>query len=189
MKTVVTGKIVGQFHLAANIEIRAAKMLADVVPDLRLGKEYKLSLFVQSFHKVHDILTPDIGESAETKALDTEQVLHAPHESELHGKLARGAIVESFIQQLEIECVAEILAVKEVIQAKEEVLVAKSNTAIVFYMEAERRKGCPLPEIQATGNFHVTSTDTLVDFLFILGIEIIVDEEESISPIVIVESL
>ena len=34
------GEAVGQFYLAADVEVGAAEVLADVVPELRLGEDF-----------------------------------------------------------------------------------------------------------------------------------------------------
>jgi len=82
-KAVVPGEIDGKFDFRTDMEVVATEMTADIVPELGFGNEDEILLLQIRFHEVDDLLTPDIGETAETEAFDTQEVLHAPDEREL----------------------------------------------------------------------------------------------------------
>ena len=79
------GKVVAEFHLAAQVEMLGA----EVVPELGLGKHDGVAAFA-----------PDIEEARETQARRTEEVLAAPDRGELERDLT-GKVHELFEQQLE----------------------------------------------------------------------------------------
>ena len=115
-------------------------MLADVVPELRLGDEDSLAALGEVLHKVDDILSPDIGEAAETEAGNAEDVLHSPNECELQRNVAAGAGAEGLVEELEVESVAEVGVVNEPVESEEEVLV-DTYQAVVLNLQAERSEG------------------------------------------------
>jgi hypothetical protein len=61
------------------------------------------------------------------------------------------------------------------------------DTAIVLHMQAEGCHRGVLPEIEATGDLHVGAAGRN-DFAIYPIVEIVIDEEEGVSPIVIVET-
>ena len=187
LEAVVTGKVGREFYLAAQVEVGAAEELTHVVPQLGLGDEDHFAGLRAAFHEVHDILTPHIGKAAEAEAFHTEEILQAPHEGELHGNIAGSHAVEGLEEKLEVEGILEILAVQEVVKTHEEIGVFEVDTAIVLHMQAEGCHRGVLPEIEAAGNLHVGAAGAY--FLVIhLVIEVVVNEEEGVSPIVIVET-
>ena len=113
------------------MEVGNAEVLPDVVPDLRFADEDEPGRLRGSLHEIHDIFTPDIGEAAEAEALDAEQVLQAPYRGELGGDVAGRAAAECLVQELQVEGVAEIIAVQEPIDAEEEILARESDAAVV----------------------------------------------------------
>ena len=98
-------------------------MLADVVPELRLGDEHEVGRLRQDDAGVvgeeHVVLPPEIGETGEAQALRAEEVLETPDEGELQRGLLCG-IGDLLIEYLEVEGVVEIRAVEEIVQAHEE---------------------------------------------------------------------
>ena len=56
-------------------------------------------------------------------------------------------------------------------------------------MTPQRSEGAVLPEVETACDFHITAAGSLVHALGILGIVVIVDEEEGVAPVVIVETL
>ncbi len=164
------------------MKVLYANFFTYVVPKLRLGNSNELA-YVGG-------LTPYIGKAAEGKSLKTEEVLAAPNYSELYGKLALDALVEGLIEDLKVKCVLEICGVKEVIQTEKEVLVAKAYATIVLYLKAERSKCRIVPEVEATCNLHVAAAYGVVLFAIDAStIEVVIDEEEGVTPAVIVETL
>ena len=152
-------------------------MLADVVPELRLGDEDSLAALGEVLHKVDDIFSPDIGEAAETEAGNAEDVLHSPNEGELQRNVAAGAGAEGLVEELKVEGVAEVGVVNEPVESEEEVLV-DTYQAVVLNLQAQRSEGAVLPEVETACDFHITAAGSLVHALGILGIVVIVDEEE-----------
>jgi hypothetical protein len=137
------------------------------------------------------VLPPEIGKAAETESLEPEEVLHSPDKGELHGDLL-GGILDILVKDLEIERITEILAVKEIVKTCQESIldvIAVVDTAVVLGLEAESAEFGVLPEIEATGDFHVSSAGRFHLSVSVLSIEIMVDEEEGVSPIVSIESL
>ena len=79
----------------------------------------------------------------------------------------------------------------EVIDTGEEGVVdaiAVVHAAVVLDLEAERSEGAVLPEVQATGDLEVGAARR-EDLAVRVFTEIVVDEEEGVSPIVVVETL
>ena len=123
------------------------------------------------------VLPPEISESAESQTLDIEKILHAPNCGELYRNLAvRSAAVtplvihDIFAENLEVQCILEILAVEEPVNTAEECMidfVRTVHTAIVLHMEAERGELAVLPEIQATGDLEVSSDGALFPSAFL----------------------
>ena len=147
IEAVVAGEVTGELNLGADVEVRYTDVLADVVPELRLGDEDELALleinrelFVVVFElcPVDDILAPDIGEAAEGQAGDSEEVFDTPYHCELNGEFALDAFGECFIEYLEVESFLEIGAVNEVVKAEEEVVVAEFYAAVVLDLKAKR---------------------------------------------------
>lgn len=198
IEAVVAGKVAGEFDFGADVEVRYTDVLADVVPELRLGDEDELALleignqaFLAGYQlcPVDDILAPDIGEAAEGQAGDSEEVFQTPYHRKLDGKFALGALAEGLVENLEVEGILEVGAVHEVIYAEQEILVPEINTAVVFYMKAQGSEGRIMPEIQTTGDFHVAAAGEIFRSGLIPAVEIIINEEEGVTPLVIVESL
>ena len=136
------------------------------------------------------VFPPEIGKAAETQTLQAEQILHAPHKGKLHGNLLIGP-ENLLVQHLEVEGIAEVLGMHEIIKTCEHGMVDEIvlvHAAIVLHLQAETvEHGHVLPEIQATGHLHVSTGDGL-GTLIGLVVEVVVHEEEGISPIVIVET-
>ena len=66
------------------MQVLAAEVLSDIVPELWLGKDGELGIFgfVVERVSVDDtslVVAPNIDESAETKSLHSQQVLHSPN--------------------------------------------------------------------------------------------------------------
>lgn len=169
-------------------------MLADAVPQLRLRDKDKLPGLVRTFHEIDYILTPDIGKAAEAEALEAEQILHSPHESKLNGNIARGAeeisyprSAESLVEEFEVKGVGEIAVVHKEVNTEKEILV-DANQTVILNLKAERRQYGVLPEIKAAGNLHVTAAGSLVHTFGVLSVEVIINEKEGVTPIVIVEA-
>ena len=184
----IAGEIAGELDLGTDMQIVNPDVLAYIVPELGLGDEHELVRRTCSLHEVNDILTPDIGEAAEAKALNAEKILHSPNEGELGRYVTGCAGAEGLVKELEIEGVTEVAAVQEVIQAEEEVLVYP-HEAVVLYLEAERSESAVLPEVQAACNLHVASARRLVYALGVLVVVIIINEEEGVAPLVSIETL
>ena len=143
-------------------------------------------------------LPPEIGEAAEPEALQTEEILHSPDCGELERHLGMRAasfnrlvIMDIFVQYLDVQCIPEILAVDEPVEAEKAGVIdsiSLVNSSVVFHMEAERRKLGVLPEIEAAGNLEVSSPRGYFLIVHLLTV-IIIDEEESVAPFVTVEAL
>ena len=113
------------------------------------------------------VLPPEISESTEAESGNAEQILHTPDSRELERNLAlefaavsvlRAVIVDGLVKGLEIQCVLEILAVKEPVNTEKESVVdgvAVVRAAVVLDVEAERSKFCVLPEVEATRDLEV----------------------------------
>ena len=145
-------------------------------------------------------LEPEIGKTAETETGYAKEILHAPYEGELEGCQALAGISAQIIalivnvlaQELEIKRVLEVTAVQEVINTTKESVVdgvAIVHTTVVLYLEAEVTKdGNVLPEIEATGNFQIGTAGSIYLILIVLAAEVVVHEEEGVTPIVGVET-
>lgn len=158
-----------------------------IVPELRLGNEYKLAVLEEIvacgvFGEGYHILSPNISEAAETKTLYTKEVLHAPYEGELQRQAACGSLAEGFVEDLEIEGVAETAVVQEIVYTEEEILARETDAAIVLNLCAEGSDSSILPEIQAPGNLKVTSACKSLGIRSVGSIVIVVDKEESVAP-------
>ena len=151
IEAVITCEVERELKLAAYMEIVDAYVPAYAIPELRLGNEHEFVFFYCfgfreiRLREIHDILSPDIGKTAEAKPLDSEKVLHAPDKGELDRNIAGGSVVESLVEKFEIECIAEVRIVKEIIHAKEEILASETHASIIFDMGAERRENRILP--------------------------------------------
>ena len=78
---------------------------------------------------------------------------------------------------------------QEIIKSEKEILVAEINATVILHLQTERCQGGSLPEIEATGNLAIASAYTLIDSILVLGIVIIINKEESVTPFVSVETL
>jgi len=198
LEAVIAGEVPGEFDFRTDVQVVAAEELANVVPDLRFGDEDELAVCAllvtgvvgqeEALVEVEDIFSPDIGKTAEAEAVYAEDVLHSPYEGELKGKAALGTVAEGLVEEFEVEGVGEIIAVQEVIDTEEEVLVY-SHKAVILYLKAQGSKCGVAPEIEAAGNLHVAAAGSLVHTVIVLGVVIVVDEEEGVAPGVSVETL
>ena len=192
VEAMVSCEVDRELDLGSDMEIVASEMTAEVVPQLGLGEEDELVLFEPGdiLSEIDDILTPEITEAAETKAFNTEDILHSPDEGELQRNITGCTLAEGLEQKLEIECVVEVSAVKEIVKTEEEVLAGEAYSAVVLHLEAERSGLGVLPEIEAPGDLHVTAACKVLAASpgAVVAIEIVIDEEEGVAPIVIVES-
>ena len=99
--------------------------------------------------------------------------------------------MDIFIQDLEVEGVAEVLAVNEPVGSHEEGMidaVSLVDSAVVLDMDAERCGLAFLPEVQAAGNLEIGTSRRHFFIVHFLAV-VIVDEEEGVAPFVTVESL
>ena len=56
--------------------------------------------------------------------------------------------------------------------------VTSCDAAVIFYMQAECAYRTSLPEIEATGNFHISSARSQVrSFHMVVVVEIVIDKE------------
>ena len=136
------------------------------------------------------VLPPEVHEPAEAKALDPEEVLHAPYCGELEGDVTLSR-VDVLVEGLQVECSSEVLGMQEIVHPAQEGILdieALVHAPLVLKVEAEGREGCVIPEIKATLNLEVRSGRGLHPPLGIPGIVVMVDEEESVPPAVVIES-
>ena len=100
-------------------------------------------------------------------------------------------ITDVFVQSFEIKRVPEIGAVEEVVYTGKECVVDGISViyaAVILYMKTERRDDRVLPEIEASCHLHVGAAWCFDIAFVITGIEIMVNEEEGVSPRVVVEA-
>ena len=100
-------------------------------------------------------------------------------------------IRDIFAENLEVQCVLEILAVEEPVNTAEECMidvVRIVHTAIVLDMEAERGELAVLPEIQATRDLEISTAWSFVA-IFFSCLVVVVNEEECVTPFVSIETL
>ena len=101
-------------------------------------------------------------------------------------------ILDILSKNLEVKGILEILAMDEIVKtAKEGIIdiIAVIGAAIVLHLKTQWRENAVLSEIEAAGDLHVSSAWSDFLALCILAVEVIVNEEEGVSPIVIVETL
>ena len=162
------GKVVGQFHFAANHQVVAAEVLTDVVPNLRLGEDDQLGVvplhFAVDFSETPvDILTPYIEEAAEGQPVHAEEVLHAPYEGELDGNVAHLVEIppyrrhginvflaaDALVHQFECEGVGVAFVVQEILNTEQPGVACKLAT-VPLHVQAEGSQRGVLPEVDGT---------------------------------------
>ena len=119
------------------------------------------------------VLPPEIRESAESETFYIEKILHSPYCGKLHRNLTvRPASIsilvirDIFTENLQVQCVLEILAVEKPVKtAKESMIdfIVLIYTAVILDMNAERCKFAVLPEIQAAGNLEIGAAWRFLD--------------------------
>lgn len=189
----VAREVVGELDFGADVEIVDSEVLAHIIPELRLGDEDELALFRLLVHRVGipelGILAPDIGESAESQAVNAEEVLHSPYECELERGVAAGVAAEGLVHEGELEGVGVVRVVQEVVRAEQEVLAAEAHAAIVLDMCAEVLEDRVLPEIETACDLEIAAADADELAVGVFGVVVVVNEEEGVSPVVSVVAL
>jgi hypothetical protein len=188
-------EIIGEFDLSADVQVIDAEMAAYVIPELRLGEKYGMGCLGSDdsgvVGKEHMVLPPEIRKTGETQPLGAEEILQAPDESELKRNLL-GGVGYALVERLDIEGIPEVLAVQEVIQSGQEGvvdLITPVNASVILHLQAEGSDGAVAPEIQATGNLQIGAAGSIYLVVVVSGVEVVVEEEEGIAPIVVVEAL
>lgn len=194
----VCPEVAGELHLASETEVVAAEMASDIVPELGFGDEHAVrgqgQYFAVAVAEQGVVFPPEVCEAGERQSAEAEQVPHRP----CCGELQRDAAPEGsvsvgyvFIQQLEVECVAEVLAVDEpVYSGKEGVVYGISlvDASVIFDVEAQWCQRRVLPEVQAACNLEIGAAGRNDLPGRVPGVEVVVDEEEGVAPAVAVES-
>ena len=136
------------------------------------------------------LLPPEIAEAREAQAAHAEQVLEAPHEGELERNLL-DCVLDGLVEHLDIESIAEIGVVQEPVNTEQPGAVDREavvHAAVVLHLEAERSKGAVLPEVEAAGDLEVGAARRDRLPVKVLGVVVVVHEEEGVAPVVVVET-
>ena len=185
-------------------------MLSYSIPKLWLSDEHHigslsfspLALTVLVYRTNCVVLPPEISKTAESQTGNAEKVLHAPYCGKLHRDSAftllsfevdvAFTISDELSENLQVQCILIVSTMDEPVDTAEEGMVDRVvavNTAVVLYMDAERSEFAVLPEVKATGNLEIASVRRHILIFGVLLVVIVVDEEESVTPFVSVETL
>ena len=189
LETVVCAEVCTELNLAAYIEVRASEVVANLIPELRFGNECGVFCLVEVWSG-NVVFPPEVSKSREVESLYSEEILHAPNNSELQRSVLIFAL-NSLVESFECERVLEILAVEEVVDTEEPCVVHTKtfiNSTVVFNMQTQWSELCVLPEVQTTCNLDVCSAHELV-VVSSVPCELMIHEEEGVTPLVGLEHL
>ena len=194
LKSAGRAEVVGEFDLCTEAEVVATEVLANVIPELRLGDEHGALLLARAVGLEVDsvILPPEVGETVELQALHAEEVVHSPNNGELH-RHALLVLPYILIECFEVERVLEVLAMEEVVDTCEHGVVDRvgaCDTAVVLHLQREVFDGRLLPEVEAACYLEVCAAGGYVlATAQLVVVEVVVDEEVGVTPLVLLEHL
>lgn len=144
-------EVVGQLYLATNAKVLAAKVLAYVIPKLRLREEHGVLGVAAVFAIVYAVcLPPEVGKAVKLQTLNAEDVVTSPNGCKLHGHVL-SFLANGFVEGFEGERVLECLVVYEIFYTKEPSVVdgvGGIDATVIFNVQAPVLQTRVLPEVK-----------------------------------------